>query len=88
MIDMWHKMDSGNTVGTIGTENGKIIRDEEHENGARLTLEKDGHHPYAITIGVYGLGVFTTFFSTEEEGNTGFDAIKKEGGWKEKPVNI
>lgn len=38
---MWYSFDNGSTIGTDGSENGVIIKDEEHELGARITLEKD-----------------------------------------------
>jgi hypothetical protein len=34
---------------------------------ARITLERDGHQPFAITCGSYGWMVHTSFFSGEEE---------------------
>ena len=37
----WHEYDEGFSVGTVGAQDGAIIRDEEHDEGARLTLEED-----------------------------------------------
>jgi len=52
---MWNKIDNGSTIGTIGSENGEISRDEEHIAGARLTIEKGGDTtPFSITSGVTG----------------------------------
>ena len=51
-----------------GTEGGEIVRDEEHDLGARITLERlssDG--PYAITCGVYGWMVHTRFFEARDD---------------------
>ena len=49
---MWQPYDGGKTINTKGSENGFIIKDEEHSNGARITLEKDGHTPFAIRSGL------------------------------------
>lgn len=36
----WRQINDGKTVGQKGSEGGEIIFDEEHEHGARITLEK------------------------------------------------
>ena len=52
---MWDQIGNGETIGTMGSENGEILIDDEHPAGARLTLEKDGETaPFTITSGVYG----------------------------------
>ncbi len=56
------------TLGERGSENGIILRDDEHEQGARITLERDGTiAPYTITCGVYGWMMHTRFFGSEAE---------------------
>lgn len=63
----WRKFDEGKTVGKKGSENGIIIFDIEHIDGARITLEqKTRIAPYATTLGVYGL-MFHTHFDKEEK---------------------
>ncbi|MCH2231400.1 MAG: hypothetical protein MK105_13770 [Crocinitomicaceae bacterium] len=60
----WSEYDEKESIGTTGTENGKIIKDIEHSDGARITLEKDcGNIPFAITIGIYGLIFHTVYLS-------------------------
>jgi len=56
---MWKPYDDGITIQNRGPENGIILYDEELREGARITLEKDGCAPYAITCGIYGLMVHT-----------------------------
>jgi len=76
---MWNQTDNGETIGTIGPENGEIVKDEEHSKGARLTLEKNGDiAPYSITSGVYGCFFHTTYLSTLEEGASEFETMKAE----------
>ncbi len=76
---MWQAMDNGLTIETIGSENGKIIKDEESILGARVTIEKDGHiAPFSITCGIYGLFVHTAFCSNLVETNQKYDEIKDE----------
>jgi hypothetical protein len=59
----WHAFSDGTTIGTRGSENGIVVLDEEHEAGARITLEEDCKHaPWSITCGVYWLMFHTRFF--------------------------
>ena len=76
---MWITIDSGKTIGLIGSENGRILLDEEYENSCRVTLEKEGATaPFSITCGIYGLMVHTAFFGDETEANAAYMQIKKE----------
>lgn len=65
---MWWPFDNGATVGQLGSEGGIIVRDEEHESGARATLERDSSFaPWAVTCGVYGWFFHTRFLASEAE---------------------
>jgi len=71
----WAPFDTGSTVGQRGSEDGTILRDEEHELGARITLERDTRHtPFAITCGIYGWMFHTRFLGPEAEAD--FDRMK------------
>lgn len=74
---MWTLFDDGLTIGTKGSEDGVIIKDEEHNSGARITLEKDVRNsvPFAITCGVYGLFVHTVYCS-DSEAMTEYESMK------------
>ena len=71
----WRVFDHGATIGTRGSENGVILRDEVYDDTARITLERDGHTPFAITCGCCGM-VHTRFFATEAEAQTAFEQMK------------
>src|SRR4051812_23986281 len=76
---MWHAFDSGKSVGSRGSEEGVIVLDEEHDEGARVTLERDGHTaPWSITCGIYGSFMHTAFASSEEEGREKYSKMKSE----------
>jgi len=64
---MWMPFDNGATIGQRGAEHGIIIRDEEQESSARITLEQDCAHgvPFAVTCGVYGWFFHTRRVGTE-----------------------
>jgi hypothetical protein len=74
----WSPFAVGGTIGETGAEYGIIVRDEEYRAGARITLERDGYTPFAITCGIYGWMVHTRFFATEQEAIEAFAAMKAE----------
>ncbi len=76
---MWSEYDGGKTIGSEGTEKGKIIKDKEHIHGARITLEEGcGNIPFAITCGNYGLMVHTSFANDITEALQKFKNMQKE----------
>ena len=74
----WILYENGSTVGEPGSENGKIICDEEYADSCRITLEKTKPIPYSITCGVYGLMCHTTFVATEAQAKDIYECMKKE----------
>jgi hypothetical protein len=74
----WAPVENGATVGQRGSENGVILQDDEHELGARITLERDGDNaPFAITCGIYGWMVHTRFFGSEVEASAELERMKE-----------
>ncbi len=75
----WHLFDEGSTIGQRGSEQGTIIRDEEYNDGARITLEQAGLiAPFAITCGIYGWTAHTVFFGDEAVAQHTFEEMKTE----------
>jgi hypothetical protein len=73
----WRAFEDGRTLGQRGSEEGVILRDDEHDDGARITLERDGlRAPLAITSGIYGWMLHTRFFSREAEAQQAFDDMQ------------
>jgi hypothetical protein len=73
----WHAFSHGTTIGTRGSEHGVIVLDEEHQEGARITLEEDGAvAPWAITCGVYGLMFHTRFFADRLTADAEYASMK------------
>ena len=74
---LWYPFHGGATLGHNGSENGVILRDEEHPQEARITLERDtAAAPFAITCGIYGCMMHTRFFSLETGAVSQYDAMK------------
>jgi hypothetical protein len=74
----WTPVDEGATQGHTGSEGGLIWKDEQHADGARITLERDAllGAPFAITGAVYGWMVHTRFFADEPTALAQYEAIK------------
>ncbi|MDC1143206.1 hypothetical protein OAU50_08960, partial [Planctomycetota bacterium] len=75
----WTDFDSGSSIGSGGSEGGVIVKDEEHELGARITLEdRCSTGPIGITCGIYASMVHTTWASAMEDGLVMYQAMKVE----------
>ena len=74
---MWQPFDNGRTIGGTGSESGVTLLDEEHVYGARITLERDGNTPFAITCGIYGWMMHTCFFANEEDAGQAYKKMKQ-----------
>jgi hypothetical protein len=78
--DGWYAFDGGRTIGTPGSERGVILADDEHDDGARISLERGGTAPFAITCGIYGWMLHTRWFDDEAQARRDFDAMKQALG--------
>jgi phosphoribosylglycinamide formyltransferase-1 len=71
----WEPYENGTTIGKKGSEEGVIVLDEFHKDGAHITLEKDGvTAPWTITCG--GSFVHTVFFKTREQAEKTYPIMK------------
>ena len=66
---MWQQFDNWATVELCGSEGGIVLRDQEHPEGVRITLERDCSNgvPFAVTCGIYGWFFHTRFLGSELE---------------------
>ena len=75
----WSDYDEGYSIGTVGASGGAIVRDEEHETGARITLEEEsGFAPFAVTCGIYGWMFHTCYFADESEADVEYEQMKND----------
>lgn len=81
----WVPYDDGQPLGDPGTDGGRFVRDEEHFDGARITLEvrvekrrlfRAPELSFAITCGICGWMVHTRFFRNEAAATRAFDEMK------------
>lgn len=76
----WYPFKNGESIEPTGSESGRILRDEEHSDGARVTLEQVRDDRWTITCGIYGWMVHTRFFLSEASAEIGFDETESELG--------
>ncbi len=76
-MSQWHPYEDGETIGMTGAEGGQITADEQHDGGARITLERDClHAPYAITSTIYGWLYHTRFIADEPTAKQAYNDMK------------
>ena len=59
----WFAYEDGDSIGRVGAEGSIILRDEEHQGGARITLKR-GTNYVSVSCSVYGWMDHTRFFGT------------------------
>ncbi len=73
----WQPFEDGKTIGIRGTEGGKVVADEQHTGGARITLEAEClRAPFAITCTIYGWGYHTRFLADEATAQQAYADMK------------
>lgn len=73
----WYPFEQGNTRGIRGIEGGIVVEDEQHDDGARITLESGClRAPFAITVTIYGWAGHTRFFADEPTVRQSYEAMK------------
>jgi len=73
----WHPYEDGQTVGEKGSEDGVIVLDDAHDDGARITIECDGSvAPWSITCGISGWTAHTRFFPKESQARSECEEMK------------
>ena len=75
-MSQWCSFNEGATLGHRGSEGGIIVHDDEYTGASRITLERDGHHPWSITCGIYGWMVHTCFFGAESDAREAYEQMK------------
>lgn len=66
----------GDEINQIGSEGGRILRDEEYDGQCRITLERCKTYD-AITCGVYGDMMHTAYASSKESALI-YEKMKKD----------
>lgn len=78
-MNRWHKYDEGKSINKVGTEGGVILRDDEHELGARITLKR-GKDYLSVSGHIYGWMDHTRFIIGSSEAEREYKAMKNALG--------
>lgn len=73
----WQVFAGGSSLGQTGSEGGLILRDEEFDSLARITLEQAATR-FAITCGVDGWMVHTRFFVSQGTAESELERMKSD----------
>jgi len=76
-MSAWTAFDDGRSIGKVGAEGGVILRDDEHEQGARITLKRGAGH-ISISCNIYGKMDHTRFFKTISDAEHEYNPMKQE----------
>jgi hypothetical protein len=79
MNNRWHKYDEGRSINKISKEGGVILRDDEHELGARITLKR-GKDFVSVSGHIYGWTDHTRFFVNLPDAEREYEAMKNALG--------
>jgi hypothetical protein len=71
----WLAYDDGRSIGKVSTEGGIILLDDEHQQGARITLKR-GKDYISISCHIYGWTDHTRFFKSTSEAQREYVAMK------------
>ena len=74
-MSSWFAYKDGRSIGSVGAEGGEILRDEEHEAGARVTLKR-GTSYVSVSCNVYGWLDHTRFFGSVTEAQREYILMK------------
>ena len=76
-MSTWATFDDGRSIGKVNSEGFVILRDDEHEQGARITLKHGASH-ISISCGIFGKMDHTWFFKTVSDAEREYYPIKRE----------
>ena len=74
-MSSWFAYKGGRSIGSVGAEGGEILRDEEHEAGARVTLKR-GSSYVSVSCNVYGWMDHTRFFGSVADAQREYALMK------------
>jgi hypothetical protein len=76
MID-WQPYNQGRSIGVKGSEGSKVVRDEEHPLGARMTI-KQGRDYVSVSCSISGKIDHTRFFKEMRTAEREYSTMQRE----------
>ena len=75
----WSSFNHGQSIGTVSPEGGRILYDEEHDGGARITLKR-GNGYISVSLNVYGWIDHTRFFNSDADAQREYKTMRTAAG--------
>ncbi len=76
-MSKWQPYNHGRSIGVKSAEGGKVVRDEEHPQGARITI-KQGREYIAVSCNISGKIDHTRFFKEMRAAEREYESMQKE----------
>ncbi len=76
-MSKWQPYNRGRSIGVKGSENSKVVRDEEHPLGARMTI-KQGQDYVSVSCSIAGKIDHTRFFNKMNAAEREYKIMQKE----------
>jgi hypothetical protein len=74
-MSKWAIFNKGRTIGSVSSEGGVILSDEENHDGARITLKR-GSAFVSVSLNIYGWMDHTRFFNNDADAMREYRAMK------------
>lgn len=74
-MNRWTPFDGGRSIGSVSGEGDLILYDEEHRDGARITLKR-GRQYVTVSLNIYGWMDHTRFFNTDADAQREYRAMR------------
>ena len=77
----WELFEGGQHIGSMTEEGRVVVYDEEHADGARITIERCKDETFCITCSIYRALFFVTIpYATAEEARASYAIMREEIG--------
>jgi len=76
-MSKWQPYNHGRSIGVRGSEGGTIVRDEEHPQGARMTI-KQGKDYVSVSCSISGMVDHTRFFKGMKAAEREYSTMQAE----------
>jgi len=74
-MNKWSPFDGGRQIGSSSADGDLILFDEEHRDGARITLKR-GREYVSVSLNIYGWMDHTRFFNTDVDAQREYRAMR------------
>jgi hypothetical protein len=74
-MNKWSVFDGGRYIGSASADGDVILYDEQHRDGARITLKRSREY-VSVSLNIYGWMDHTRFFNTDVDAQREYRAMR------------